>query len=159
MTARPLAFPEAQSFWDIFEAAGPYRNTDPAKAHLTPAEWPLIRTANGFVVGSYLSISGYHVPYSSLRVRPRPEVVEYIKANMLPIEHDRIFFKATVRASGEVLLTADYNSIIGSRWLAVVGSVPELDEITEGATSDERRVAAANRNHDVAARRNRRRGA
>ena len=56
----------------------------------------------------------------SCYVTPTEKVVKHIIENMIAIKYDSIYFRATFRDDEAVLLSVEYNAIIGSRWLAVV---------------------------------------
>jgi len=68
----------------------------------------------------------------SLHVKPRPQLVDFIKSNMLPIDNDSIYFELTGRVDG-ILVAAKNNVILGSRWLALLPS-SEYEAIRNRAT-------------------------
>lgn len=57
--------------------------------------------------------------YRFFEARPRRRVRETLET-MLTISGDTIGFKLIERTDGTALVTAYYNQIIGSRWLAIV---------------------------------------
>jgi hypothetical protein len=139
---KPLLFPDAMSFWDIFQ----YWTTDGAAA----ADWDerFEFEDYSFRTGKYTKES---IPiratiygtsptgqgFGSVFAKPRPEVITVIKQNMIAAGvNDRITFKMIWRRSAgdtnrfaEILLTAENSTIIGGRWLAIVDveTVPDWD--------------------------------
>jgi hypothetical protein len=105
-----IAFKEATSFADIFETAVPY-----VKGSANDQR----RSIKGKTVSSYCTVSGGE-QYRSFSVKPQQRVMDYIGENMLDIAYDSIYFTVTIRDDGSALLAAQYNQIIGSRWLAIV---------------------------------------
>lgn len=122
-TAKPLAFPEVKSFDELFVDYAPWNST--LSRRPTPQAIEGIKASKHGQIGPYLSMRDGH----SLAVRPSPAVVQYVKDNMLPIVEDHIYFEVIDRGEGESLVTASYNKIIGSRWLALIktSTVPRVD--------------------------------
>ena len=124
-----IAFPEAWKMSDLFLEIKPWPQTgfvpeiykdiwvkdegillwkrEGKRSHLSPymtrSEWNGGRHESAFAV-------------------VKPEVVEFIRANMIFIEHDSIYFSAVVRKDNQVNISAIYNQIIGSRCLGIVSN-------------------------------------
>lgn len=122
-----LAFPMAKRFEDIFEQWTPDQANKPhpwiwqdggQKGFGGP--WSGATTR----VGPYCTVGG-DTPRRSLWVRLRPEVFEWVRANMLCLG-GAINFNVVVRQDGRALVVVQYDQIIGSRWLAEIdgASIP-----------------------------------
>lgn len=147
---KDLQFPNVKSFADLFETATRYDHSKPLDGRL---EWPLVgntgpivgRNTAGNVITSYCCVQS--TPHrESMHVRPRSEVIEFIRQRMIQIDYDHIYFNVIMRSDGTALITASYNQILGSYWLALVpaSTVPDLAYQLE--TPDERAHAHAYRN-------------
>jgi len=94
--------------------------------------WPMAAVCGGrggAMIGSYCNMHRTKLD-ESLRVAPSEELLQLLRSVMLPVEYDEIHFSCTDRSDG-VLVCAKYNSIIGSRWLALLG--PDMyEEISQG---------------------------
>ncbi len=123
MTAKPLAYPNAKRWDDLFEATTPL---DPKPGILAPilVEWPCPdqhgRPEPPLQLSSFCAISG-RPEYQCLRVKPKQEVIDWIRDNMLRI-NDHLSFKVVIREDGEALVVVSHSCIIGSRWLALIDS-------------------------------------
>lgn len=123
--AHSLTFEDYQSFSDLFTSAVPYDSGDRLKNR---QEWTMIgdRTIKGEhsetnVITSWCNIQGALAgKCPSLHVTPTAEIISWIRSNMLPIDYDHIYFQITIRDANQALVSAQYNTIIGSRWLALV---------------------------------------
>lgn len=71
------------------------------------------------VIGTHFSVDGSKGFYF-FKVQPTEMVVEFLKKSLVFIDYDEIYFQAIMRNDGEALITANYNRIIGSRWLALI---------------------------------------
>lgn len=126
-----MPFKDAKSFFDVFESAVPYDHKQPLKDRL---EWTMVgdykelanHHTSGNVITNYCMVSGKE--YRSFHVRPKQEVIEYVRNNMIPVYYDHIYFQVVVRNDNTALITASYNQIIGSRWLALV----DADTVPKG---------------------------
>jgi hypothetical protein len=90
---------EGKKFRDLFEAIDAKHD----------------RKDDGF---RYIYTSGA-TEYRGFAVKPRPELATFIRERMLQILNDSVYFVCTFRDDGTVLISAQYNSIIGSRWLTI----------------------------------------
>jgi len=135
---KPLYFPNAWKMEDLFIQWREKYDKDWSPTPDMPAEYSdKFRKGYGFDIevngkpptylNFYISHSGIHGHFSTRGV-PRPEVVDFIKKGMLLIEHDTIHFSAVHRKNGETLITAQYNSIIGNRWLSLVTDCPKEED-------------------------------
>lgn len=119
--SKPLVFPEAKSFDDIFESFEEY---DPSPGVMSPivASFPcepvMGKAEPPLVVSSHCSVDGGK-SYRCLRVQPKSEVLGWIADNMLRIG-DQLSFKVVKRDDGTALIVVTHSCIIGSRWLALV---------------------------------------
>lgn len=124
-TSRPLAFPQATHFSQLFRLV-----PKGTKGAAWVFEDYNLRTGRArqetIYIGPYLSVSLGH---QSLYVRPHPRVIEDIKRNMIAAGvNDEITFEIVVRDLEQALVVAKNSSIIGSRWLALIkpSSIPEF---------------------------------
>jgi hypothetical protein len=71
-------------------------------------------------ISSFCSINGKDGRYAgSVYVKPKPDVTEYIKADMLT---ESKFFDIIMQDDGTALVTIKYGALSGNRWLALVDS-------------------------------------
>lgn len=124
-SGKPLLFPTAKSFDDLFSDAkvSRHKGTPPrgwAKpwaqddGNLVTGE----RSLELYTIGPHCSIRS-KAGYGGLWVNARPHVVNAIKNNM--IEAGSVSFQIIQRTPGdEALIVAQYEQISGSRWLAIV---------------------------------------
>ena len=125
-----VAYPDARTFGDIFEASTPFErgNVNPqppagfeAHAFTFPDYLGSLgrsRVKQGHAeIGGFCSVRGGQ----SLWVRPRPEIIDYIREHMVFSEGERISFEIVDRG-GTALVVARNSQIIGSRWLAFIES-------------------------------------
>jgi hypothetical protein len=89
-------------------------------------------------IGPYCHGCGPGGEFFSLYVRPTDEVLDWIKANMLPLSRDTIGFEIVVRDEHEALIIAHNNLIIGSRWLALIDATTLPIPPVETEVSDAR---------------------
>lgn len=117
---KKIGFPEAKALADLFSDVRKPEGESPIVA-----EWPSWeagtwsdrsgRTKSR--LAGYLSVRD---PYRWYHVTPRPEVVEYVRENMLHCSNDTITFEAVVWDDGRALVIARYGQIIGSHYLAII---------------------------------------
>ena len=103
---KPIAFPDA-TFTKLFPALTENSIARPHPPRATISNWLHLRD----------------FPVTSCRVELADWLVDWIRDNMLPVDYDTIYFTATNRGDGWTLISAQYNQIIGSRWLALVRTV------------------------------------
>jgi hypothetical protein len=104
---KTVAFPEVSKFSDLFGNIEPKQNRE---------------FADKAVISNWLLYSDHHSEYRA----PTEKTLEYVRNNMLPVDYDSIYFRVIDRGDNETLIVAQYNQIIGSRWLAFIktDSVP-----------------------------------
>lgn len=82
-------------------------------------------------IGSHLSVSdqrGDDLGLLSFHVKSIHDgPLEYLKHNLLAINHDRTHFKLVIYKDGTALLVCQYGSIIGSRYVAFLDNVDIYD--------------------------------
>ncbi len=128
---KPLAFPDAKKFSDLFEAVSPEKTLPGGSIEITDYN---IRRGKIFKaripVGPYCGVSGA-LGYHSLYVTPRPEVLERLQQSTIASARDSLTFKVVVRDDGTALITADNNLIIGGTWLALIpaSEIPVTAEV------------------------------
>lgn len=121
-----MPFKDARSFSDLFENPRAHSSFN----ELGSAYWPMVNDDSGPVrhqrptgnyISSFVSISGTR-GHDALKADPRPEVLDYVRANMIQVDYDTIYFQIIVQNGDPetALVTAQYNQIIGSRWLAYI---------------------------------------
>jgi len=118
-------FGNGESFGDLFtvinkgnEKLIPFKSEAWTNYSVKP---PVYHKSEGGVISGFMTVYNTVTSESdSLYVVPSESVVAWIKDNMLPIQYDKIYFKAIIFEDGRVMLYASYNLIIGSRPLAVV---------------------------------------
>jgi hypothetical protein len=125
-TIAQIAFPNLTQFSDLFSEYKLWDNKDKNKNYSS------INRENNSKISSYYIIDSVlenHKYFHSLSVQSTDIVIEYIKNNMLCIPDDSIYFRINIWNSKQSLVTAQYNLIIGSKWLAVIDtkSIPILD--------------------------------
>ena len=128
MSGKPLTFPEAKRWEDLFEEAIPH---DPRPGVFAPilVEWPCPdqhgRPEPPLQLSSFCAVDG-RPGYQCLQVKPKQEVIDWISDNMLRIS-DHLSFRVVIREGGEALVVVSHSCIIGSRWLALIDadSVPD----------------------------------
>ena len=121
---KELSFPDAKVFGDIFEAWEVCPNLSPDNRTPSPEGWnvplnehPSVESAT---ITCSLNIRGERRGW--IYAKPTPEVIAWIRANMLQIDYDSLYFQAIMREGGQTLIVCQYNAILGSRWLALVDS-------------------------------------
>jgi len=110
IVGKPIAFPEYDSFLDLFQLLG----EETVSREVEP----------GSKIRTWMSKRGQG-KYGSLYVLPCRKVIDYLKEqNVVELE---LYFSAVDRGDNETLIIAQYDQIIGSRWLAIVrtDTVPE----------------------------------
>ena len=107
---RPVAFPAIESFSELFP-----------ELTLEKQEHPF----QGSAVTNWIQIRDRGAYRHKRAVLPQ-WLIDWCQENMLPVNYDSIYFTVTIRDDG-ALICAQYNQIIGSRWLALVDAdtVPE----------------------------------
>lgn len=114
---KELAFPQKTRLAELFSAVHtgePF----PDKCQFPGKRKP------GIVIQGWCSVRGKP---PSLAVDCMPDVEAWIYQNMLQIDYDKIYFTITVRDNGTALVCAQYNQIIGDRWLALIDAA-DLDQ-------------------------------
>lgn len=111
-----LAFPGA-TFSDLFSEHRLCQIACPMPLSPFPSLPLGNRKRKGSKIGSYLATNAGH---PSAHVRPSPDLVTFLRANMIDVDYDSIYFRAIHRGDGTTLVIAQYNQIIGSRWLALL---------------------------------------
>lgn len=103
---KPIAFPAVRNLAQILELVGEHTEVPCGDVR----------------VSSYTYIHGqdYNRP-RSVEMVPRVQLEEFIAANMLPIEGDAVYFDI-VDWGDEALVSVNYNTILGGRYLAIVES-------------------------------------
>lgn len=126
MFAKPtVAFPDVKRFDQLFTGAGPWAG--PSK----PA--PRLMRFRGWAGKGWSEVSGYvhDRDGNSLSVTGVSlELRNYLETTILHVPNDSIYFELIRRDDGTALVTAQYNVIIGSRWLAVIdaATIPAFDK-------------------------------
>jgi hypothetical protein len=127
-----LAFPDVKSFDELFVADRTFTFPhDAGKGHpstgpqpfymIEPREDPRAKTAKFVVpVGPYCVFKSKDGSYGSIYVMARKELEEYVRANMIRIEHDSLYYEIIEYDDGTALILVQYNQILGNRWLAIV---------------------------------------
>jgi len=105
-------------FNDLFDAwDGAYQSSNEKK-------WPLIslNNAEGAAIQSYCQTSN-----EAIQVLPNNKVIKTIQDSMIIYDYERFYFEL-VHIDDGVLAIVKYNSIIGSRWLALLdpSTVPDI---------------------------------
>ncbi len=126
---RPIIFQAYRTFSTLFESAtlldtlSGYKST---AVHTWKVDEQLndgrVRSGTGdAVLDSFCSVSGVkgHLWFD---VRPRKAVIDAIGSRMMLCDRYRINFEVVVRNDDTALVTAKYNLISGSRWLALIHS-------------------------------------
>ena len=101
LVGKTLAFPDMTDFSELFGNQEPKQNYEFAEKS---------------VISNWLLFSDHHSEYR----QPTDKTLQYVRANMLPVDYDSIYFEVINREDGTSLVTAKYNQILGSRWLAFV---------------------------------------
>ena len=136
-TSRPLLFPDARAWGDIFVEIAPWVSANGP----TPAGWahpwrmpdsssrakrpPLADCP----IGPFCSFRGGET-YRAAYVRARPEVYEEVKRNTIHVSHDTMSFEVVIRGDGTALLTCQHGLIIGGVWLALIDANTIPNEAT-----------------------------
>lgn len=110
--SKPLAFPDAKNLLHLFEQVQPWPSA-PKPDRRT------LELKGSVRVSDFLSGPP---GWDSFEVKPRAEVLHYIRQNMLDTgTQERVYFRAHHREKDDtVLISAAYNTILGDRWLAVL---------------------------------------
>lgn len=104
---------------DVDKLAGIFERTEPMRQDKN------LRTLNSRD-GFYCLVSGHPTGHQSLWVYPTTRVRDFIREHMDPIFSGSKYFKLVWRGD-EVLVTVQYDHIIGDRWLTLVPP-SELDQ-------------------------------
>ena len=102
---RPVAFPYIRTFAELFPVL-----TDRRQAHAF---------GNSSEISNWVQIRE-PAKYSHTRAMLPQWLIDWLQENMLAVDHDSIYFQVIVRDDQHALVTAQYNQIIGSRWLALI---------------------------------------
>lgn len=111
--AKQIYMSDADKLSDIFKRTEPMRQDKNLRT---------LNDANGF----YCLTQGHPTGHHSLWVYPTTRVRDFIREQMDTIVSDQKYFKLVWRGD-EVLVTVEYGTIIGSRWLTMVPP-SELDQ-------------------------------
>ncbi len=116
---KPLAFPEATRFSELFE------------------EWRWLIHGRSLRFEENRGVSDYCLALrtdfeDSFHVKAKDHVVEWIVAHMILPEYDSWFFEITQRKDG-ILVLVKNNAIIASRWLALLDGNRTIEEIRSAA--------------------------
>ena len=116
---KPLAFPEATRFSELFE------------------EWRWWIHERSLRFEENRGVSDYCAAHrtdleDSIHVKAKGHVVEWIVDHMILPEYDSWFFEITQRKDG-ILVLVKNNAIIASRWLALLDGNRTLEEIRSAA--------------------------
>lgn len=103
MVSKTLAFPNADRFEDLFETLSEDQSRVIDKT-LRLSTWMTYRDRNK--------------QHQSFFVAPKGYVIEYLQQHC--IGGQGMYFQATYRTDDTVLITAQYDQIIGNRWLAFI---------------------------------------
>lgn len=116
---KPLAFPDALRFDELFESATPYDGQSRTVTHRRSGR-------DRATVTSYCTGRGAKGEHFALNVQPRRKVLDFINAEMLVVANDSIHFQVVDHDGGFSLVIVSYGQMIGSRWLAYVetASIP-----------------------------------
>lgn len=109
IVGKPIAFPEHDKFTDLFYVLDGEHNR---------------AVAPGSKVRTWMRKTG-RSGFGTLYVQPCEKLIRYLNdQNVVGLE---MYFEAVDRGDNETLITAQYDQIIGSRWLAIVATdtVPE----------------------------------
>jgi len=110
---KEIYFPEAKRLGDLFSEVKPYTGQSRVIKTLTEG-------VDECRVRSYCTVTGVN-GRDALDVTPTKKVLDFIEQNMLIIEPGT-YFEMVQRDNGETLVMVKCDSIIGSRWLAVIPS-------------------------------------
>ncbi len=118
-TAKPLLFPDAHAFGDIFlDDFQDGANADPL---WSSPDVPSFKITNG--IGVRMSRFYYYGT-----VTPRAKVIDALAKVMLHVERCHARFQVIERDDGLCLVTCEYGVIIGNRYVALVnrGTLPKV---------------------------------
>jgi hypothetical protein len=108
--SKPVLFPAAKKFTDIFENWSfdtenkPLRRNWTHKSHIASLKFgPWTSDTDG----------------PSMLVDPYPHVIATIDSKLV-VGEDELYWKLTRRKGGETLVSVQYNHIIGDRWVALI---------------------------------------
>ena len=122
VAGKSILMPNAASFGDLFRRWRKFVSVDEKLEGWGP--WTIgddLRLRDDdrpMQVSSYCAMYGTPLQ-DSLRVVPNQDVLDLLRKNLVLLENDTIWFQVVDRKDG-VLITAKYNNIIGSRWLALL---------------------------------------
>ena len=115
-------FKNCKSFSDLFEDVYTREVLSPDGGTPEPEGWRWTLNESlgekSALITSHFSLRGG----GHFFVKPRKEVLTFLRESMLNIDWDHYYFKGVERADGTTLILCQYNSIIGSRWLSLVDS-------------------------------------
>jgi hypothetical protein len=134
---RELHFPNAWKMGDLFLSWGGDVSRPIRSISLRGKGYP------PSYLQCYMSHKGVN-GYFSTQVEPRPEVIDFVKSDMIMVDYDHMRFEAIHRKGGNALITVSYGSIIGNRWLALVTDLKEAEaeaEVEDDVKEEEREDA------------------
>jgi hypothetical protein len=108
MHKTPIYLPAAKKLSDLFKEVLPYNPNE--RGHWNGAQ-------NCGLI--YCHTSG-KTNYNSFHVMPTQAVCEIVGAAQKVVEDENMYFSLVFRDDDTVLVIAQYNQIIGSRWLCVL---------------------------------------
>lgn len=110
---KEIYFPDVKRLDDLFSEVKPYAGKSRVIKTLTDG-------LDDCVVRSYCTVTGVN-GRGALDVTPTKKVLDFIEQNMFRI-YPGMYFEMVQRDNGETLVMVKYDSIIGSRWLALIPS-------------------------------------
>ena len=116
-----LLIKETCQFSDFFSEYKPYI--------VNSKEFKPIPFGEKATIGNWLQVSKAQTAYNwSFNIKPTNKLIEIAKQSMLSIDYDQIYFRLMLYSNGTAMLIAQYNQIIGSRWIAMIdiNSIPEV---------------------------------
>jgi len=124
--AKPLLFPQAKKFSDIFEdyAYVPMVGSSIPKFSERKAWTSEIRSSSGVMkIGPWTKID----TDEHLFVKPKANVLKRIKDSLIVIDDDETYYSIINHANGKSLICIYYNRILGDRWIALIStkSIPK----------------------------------
>jgi hypothetical protein len=123
---KTVLFPEKRRFTELFSSGRVITNLAVYHSHEV-FSWELDEGGEVHII-SYCGVDSPTVRIT-LDVQPREEIAEAIHSNMIMSRGYRISFEINAR-EGTALVSAKYDRILGSRWLAFIDSstIPGLRE-------------------------------
>lgn len=126
-----LIYPDVRTFGELFVESQSYADPKPEwmrefRSTLLPMPAVTVHKAEKLVPTERLNISPYcsvsdplGVHWRSMWVRPTLALWLKLHETMIKVDYDAIYFHIVIRTDGALVL-AQYNQIIGSRWIALI---------------------------------------